>query len=156
MIPAKSTDVSNQSDAVVVSFDAEWHEKLKAGNVQAVIRKRIPKTMTPRWLYFHINAPIGAIGGRGEIKGLLELSLSQAKGKAKELALTTEQITSYYKGSKTVGCYRLGKIEILSTPLSIAAMRAKLNYFPPQSFMILSTEAKNIIDSLGGFRKIKA
>ena len=153
MLTAKATSTTDQSDSVVVSFDAVWQQKLSSRVVSVVIRKRIPKTLRPHWLYFHLNAPIGAIGGRAEIRDASDMSLAKAKVLAKELALSTAEITSYFQGAKTIGCYHLGTIQLLTRPLSLAIIRKQLIYFPPQSFMILSKEAKGVIDRMAGFRK---
>ena len=60
-VPAKAINTADQSDGIVVSFGADWHERLLEGRFTAVIRKRVPKTVTPKWLYFHINSPVKRI-----------------------------------------------------------------------------------------------
>ena len=75
---AKATSVEEQSDSVVVSFGAEWHEPLLRERFTAVIRKRVPKSLDAKWLYFHVNAPISAIAARAEIRAIKEMPSQQA------------------------------------------------------------------------------
>jgi predicted transcriptional regulator len=151
MISAKATSEADQSDAVVVSFDAKWHPLLTKTGITAVIRKRIPKTITPHWLYFHINAPIGTICARAQITAIAEIPLPQAKALSTSLALKLDEIQTYFEGAVTIGCYRIGAIQPVSRPVTLSDIRKHMAYFPPQSFMILSKQAKSIIDRIAGF-----
>ncbi|MCL4785387.1 MAG: hypothetical protein KJ070_01135 [Verrucomicrobia bacterium] len=148
---AKATTPEEQSDGIVVSFAAEWHQPLLGKKFTAVIRKRVPKTVKSRWLYFHINAPVCAICGRAEICSIDDIDLKEAQLLSKELALQPAEITAYFGGDKTVGCYRLGHIALTNNELSKQTLSSRLTYHPPQSFFILSHAAKKIIDSLAGF-----
>ncbi len=77
-IVAKASDVEEQSDGIVVSFGSEWYQPLCQRKFRAVIRKRIPKTLKPAWLYFHVNAPVSAICARAQIRAVRELKLDEA------------------------------------------------------------------------------
>jgi predicted transcriptional regulator len=152
-IAAKATKPEEQSDGIVVSFAAEWHQPLLDNKFSVVIRKRVPKTVKSRWLYFHINAPVCAICGRAEIRLIDEIDLNQALSMSAKLALSPNDIIAYFGDDKIIGCYRLGKISFTKTALTKEALCTQLAYHPPQSFFILSHDAKRIIDSLAGFPK---
>src|SRR3989442_302849 len=109
-ITAKAADTGDQSDAIVVSFGAEWHQPLCERKFKAVIRKRIPKTLNPAWLYFHVNAPVSAICARAPILALCDLKRDEALRRAADLALSPADITTYIGGDPTIGCYELGTI----------------------------------------------
>ena len=151
-LPAKATSAENQSDAIVVSFASEWYTLLLNKKFRAVIRKRIPKTMKAKWLYFHVNAPISAICARAEIRSVRECTCSQAKALARHIALSPLEIAAYVGSDAKVGCYHLRLIDLLKRPLSITDIEKELVYHPPQSFLILSREAKAVVDRLAGFR----
>src|SRR5438128_629801 len=115
-LSAKANTVNEQSDSIVVSFSSEWHPLLLGKKFGAVLRKRIPRTVHPRLLYFHINAPVSAICGRAEIESIREISFSQATALSKELALTPSEIATYLAGQVSVGCYKVSKIEFARSP----------------------------------------
>jgi hypothetical protein len=148
---AKSTAPENQSDGIVVSFASDWYEPLIGKKFRAVIRKRVPKTLNARWLYFHINAPVGAICGRAEIQAVCNLTLAQAKAMSAELALSPTEIANYVGDDPSIGCYKLGRIAISKPELGMQRLAEHMVYHAPQSFFILAREAKVIIDRLAGF-----
>src|SRR6266542_1219392 len=137
-IVAKASDVEEQSDGIVVSFGSEWYQPLCQRKFRAVIRKRIPKTLKPAWLYFHVNAPVSAICARAQIRAVRELKLDEAKKRAVDLALSTDEVNAYVAGDPTVGCYELGDIAIAKKEVTIAELTEHMVYHPPQSFFVLS------------------
>lgn len=141
----------SQSDSIVVSFASTWQQPLVKGAFKAVIRKRIPKTLKPKWLYFHINSPVAAICGRAEIQSFCELTIAQAKAISTELALSPTEIDTYAGGSQFIGCYKLGRIELAQPALTLSTIAEHMVYHAPQSFFILSNAAKTVIDKLAGF-----
>jgi predicted transcriptional regulator len=153
---AKATSLEEQSDSVVVSFGAEWHELLLKKQFTAVIRKRVPKSLHAKWLYFHVNAPISAISARAAIRAIKEVTLPQAVKLTNELALPVADIESYFAGDTSVGCYELGQIVFPMKPLTIRELAESMVYHAPQSFFILSREAKTAIDRLAGFKTSSA
>lgn len=150
-ISAKATTHSDRSEAIVVSFNASWHEKVLRKNLSVVIRKRVPKNNSISWLYFHINSPISSICAKAKIESVSEISLTEASALFCQIGLLREEIEHYFGEEKNVGCYRLNSIQLARRPLSIKMLSEKLIYYPPQSFFILSKQAKLIIDELAGF-----
>lgn len=148
---AKATEPKEASDAIVVSFGAEWHQPLLDRKFSAVIRKRVPRTVTAKWLYFHVNTPVGGICARAKIASVSELSLKEASGLSAQLALSPDEIRAYIGGDDKIGCYKLGRITLLRKTLTTGELATKLVYHPPQSFFILSRSAKQVIDKLAGF-----
>lgn len=155
-IPAKATTPSEQSDAIVVSFGPEWHDHLLAKRFSVVIRKRVPKATSYKWLYFHANSPVGAICARAPISKIFTASPREAVALAKKIHLTPAEIRSYVGADKTIGCYELGSFQFVAKPLTASDLAAHIVYHPPQSFFIISSKAKVIIDKMAGFTGAKS
>jgi predicted transcriptional regulator len=151
LISAKATNIADQSDAIVVSFSDIWHQPLLRREFCAVIRKRIPKSLNAKWLYFHINSPISAICARAEIESFGEISIEKACGISTALGLSVEEIKDYADGLEMIGCYRLPNISNARDPVLISQLGEYMKYHAPQSFFILSAGAKQVIDNLAGF-----
>jgi predicted transcriptional regulator len=151
MVPTKATSLKERSDAIVVSFAPGWHQAIIDRTFTAVIRKRVPRELSPKWLYFHVNAPVSAIVAKAEISSLVRVSLQEAVGLRDQLALTEAEITDYFGGYKEVGCYKLGAITFPARPVTTTDLREKLLYTPPQNYVNLSRAAKAIVDRLAGF-----
>lgn len=155
-IPAKATTPADQSDSIVVSFGADWYQHLLAKDFSAVIRKRIPKNNSFKWLYFHINSPVSGICGRAQIERIFSATAKEAVTLAKQINLSTDEISSYVGRDKSIGCYKLGTFQTSDKPVPIGTLATRLAYYPPQSFFILSKQAKKVIDELSGFNIHKA
>ncbi len=153
VIPAKATKPEEQSDAIVVSFGSEWQEHLNAKRFSVVIRKRVPKSASFKWLYFHINNPVSAICARAPIDKIFSANPKEVIALAKKINLTPAEISSYIGNDTTMGCYALGAFQFASKPVTSATLAERLAYYPPQSFFILSGAAKVIIDQMAGFSK---
>lgn len=146
-IPAKASGPADRSDAVIVSFDAAWHEAIVARTLTAVIRKRIPTSIEPTWLYFHVNSPRSAIVARSRLENVGYVPITTARSMTSELGLNRSEVDEYCLNLSQVGLYRLAGIELASTPAAVDGLRRTLIYWPPQSFLFLSSSAKSIIDA---------
>jgi len=153
---AKATTDAEQSNAIVVSFAARWHQHLLAQDFSSVIRKRIPKYKTFEWLYFHINNPVGAICGRAQIETITILTTELAIASGREINLSASEINSYISGDGHVGCYKLGAFQFSNKPVHTTELAARMIYHPPQSFFILSKRAKELVDQMAGFIQLEA
>lgn len=150
-VTAKAVTPDEQSDSIVVSFGARWYQHLMARDFSAVIRKRIPKSKIYKWLYFHINSPISAICGRAKIETIFDATSKEAVSLAKQIYLSNDDILSYIGDCGSIGCYKLGTIQLCVQPIPIAKLMTRLIYHPPQSFFILSVQAKAIVDEFASF-----
>jgi hypothetical protein len=138
---AKATTEAARSDSIVVSFDTNWYERLRRRTFSAVIRKRVPKTVLPRSMYFHINAPKSAICGKAEVASVGIISRSEVLSLTHELDMTEEMIVAYLGSAQAMGCYQLGRIALPSRDLPINEIRQQMIYHPPQRFFVLSSSA---------------
>jgi predicted transcriptional regulator len=150
-IIAKATTDAARSDAIVVSFDIKWYKRLRERTFSAVIRKRIPKTVSPRSMYFHINAPKSAVCGKASVTSVRIVGRSEVLSLTRELDMTEDMILAYLGPAQTVGCYSLGTIALPPRDLTVNEIRQQMIYHPPQSFFVLSNPAKLLLDELCGF-----
>jgi len=152
---AKAEHPNSASDAIIVSFAAEWYEKLRQNRVHAIIRKRIPRTVYPRLMYFHFNAPKSAICARAEILSIADIPAEIATTMARELGMSPGSILDYTRGEGSIGCYRLGKFQFATCEVSTHEIASHMVYFPPQSFLVLAADAKAVLDRLCGFQPMR-
>jgi len=150
-LPVKAMTPAEQSDSIIVSFGSDWHQRLVNKKFSVVIRKRIPKSSDFKWLYFHVNSPVGAICGRAAIKGVFTATTKEAIDLAKQINLSPDEIETYIGGDNKIGCYKLGSFDLAIKPVSAAELAVGLIYHPPQSFLIMSKNGKAIIDQMIGF-----
>ncbi len=100
----------------------------------------------------YVNTPASALVARSAIKKIDEVSLADAMKDSGDLCLTASQISFYFGDSSKVGRYTLGRIQVADNRLSLAALRSKMVFHPPQSFFFLSVWAKDTIDDWASFR----
>jgi len=146
-VTAKALDRADRSQAVLVSCDARWHDLILGKAIKAILRKRVPKDAGVRWIYFYINAPHCVIAAKAIVKRVREMPTTEAVSRAKDLSLSRDEITAYSSGQRKIGAYELGRIVEAKRSLSLGWLRKKMAFFPPQSFLFLSTRAKSIIDA---------
>jgi predicted transcriptional regulator len=145
---AKAENESERSDSIVVSFDHVWLERLHTKSFCWVLRKRIPASCSPETMYIHVNAPVSAVAAQAHLEEVRRIPLSEAIANRAKLDLSESEIIKYFSGEESVGLYVLGDIRVLDEPISVAEIRKEMIYNPPQSFFILSNEAKRTIDHL--------
>jgi predicted transcriptional regulator len=150
LFPAKATNAAEQSNAVVVSFAAEWHQHLLARDFSVVIRKRVPRSKAFKWLYFHINTPVCAICGRAPIENITDLTEEHAVALASAINLSPLKIKTYIGGERYVGSYSLGTFQLGCRPVHSKELGTRMIYHPPQSFFILSKRGKEMVDEMVG------
>lgn len=145
MIEARALTRSEESGAVLVSFDPIWYPLLRSG-LTAVLRKRVPTTRAPNYIYFHLNSPIGRISARAKITSIETITPGNALKLAEELMLSEKEIRAYTANLDSIGVYRISNIEMAKYEISTSELRSVMNYNPPQSFLYLSHQARSIIN----------
>lgn len=148
-LTAKSAN-AQLSTGIVVSFDARWLVPISEGRISLVLRKRVPQSASPEWMYIYVNSPASFLLARAPIKKILTLSLAEALKRRNELVLTNDEINSYLQGSVAVGAYELGRIEIARNPLRLSWLHQNMTFNPPQSFFFLASDAQSFIDQHAG------
>ncbi len=149
---AKALNAEEMSDAIVVSFEAKWQEKLDSQLIDIVIRKRVPKNKSFRWIYFHINSPVSSICGRARIVRIGNISSHDILEFSDRIGLNQKDIISYIDGEDKIGFYEINEFDKGRRAANISDLNQYIKYTPPQSFVILSNFSKKKIDSICGFR----
>jgi predicted transcriptional regulator len=152
-IIAKAKNPKDESEAIVVSFDARWLEAIRSKQFSSALRKRVPQSFRPRWMYIYVNSPASVILARASVVNISSVPLVEALAHQQELCLSEKEIERYSAGAKAVGLYKLGSIELARTHLTLTWLRQHMVFHPPQSFFALKDEAKTIIDRSPGFSR---
>jgi predicted transcriptional regulator len=147
----KSQDNNDASDAILVSFDAKWVKPLNDGSVSQVFRKRGPKSTSPSWVYVYAGTPIKAVIGRLPVIHLRQLTIKESLALANEGALERSELAEYAGEYSSLFVFTVGKFQSASTEVTFPELKEKYGFAPPQSFLILSTQRKNALDTLCGF-----
>jgi len=146
-LSAKADTETNRSDAVLVSFDSRWEHSIKNGDLKAFIRKRLPKTLTPKWIYAYCGSPVAAILARFRVNRVTEVSSSDAVKSASRLGMKAVDVSSYCKGRSTIGYCEVMEMQKADKPMTLVKIRSLMSFHPPQSFIILSKDACMMIDA---------
>lgn len=154
MIYAKALTDDDRSDSIVVSFDSAWRQKVLDATFSAIIRKRVPVSVTPSWIYFHINAPFSELRARARIKAIEMISKQDAVKLHKQLDLSIDEIRAYAGAASEIGAYSVAAFELASNNITTRALQEQMIYSPPQSFLFLSHEGKAVVDRLCNFRPL--
>ena len=153
-IPAKASGTADCSDGIVVSFESKWYPALSKSDFSLIIRKRVPVTQKPDWLYFHINSPRSAICARAQLISTSLITTELVHTHTSDLCLDHKEIDEYCGGLVEVGAYHIGKIQLAPVEVSASMLEDRVIYSPPQSFMFLSHRAKEIIDAACNFPQV--
>lgn len=154
MISIKAKTQEQMSSAVLVSFADKWKYSIENRCIEMVIRKRVPNSYLPKWMYFHVNAPVGQICARAEISDIKKISLQDALEMRQKIGLSADEIEKYLGKDKYIGCYFLTKIETPRNICKSITLKNIMDYNPPQSFLYMSIEGKRIIDDICDFHRV--
>lgn len=154
MIYAKALTDDDRSNSIVVSFDSAWRQKVLDATFSVIIRKRIPVSVNPSWIYFHINAPFSELCARAKIKSIRTISKQDAVELHKKMDLSVGEIRAYLGNATEVGAYSVADFEYASNNITTRALQDRMIYSPPQSFLFLSHEGKAVVDRLCDFRPL--
>lgn len=146
-LSAKASSDGNRSDSVLVSFDSRWEHAINNGDLKAFIRKRLPKTITPKWIYGYCGSPVAAILARFRVIRVTEVSSLEAVKLASRLGMSAGDVESYCKGRPIIGYCEVAEMQKALRPMTLQDIRSVMSFHPPQSFIILSKTACEIIDS---------
>lgn len=149
---AKALDASDMSDSILVSFKGHWEEVLLCESITGFIRKRLPRTVKPKWVYAYFGSPFSRVSIKVEVKSIEDVPVKTALGHAAGLHLSPDEIRHYCFGRAEIGLCLTGRLRPAKSKVTLQKLRSVLDFFPPQSFLILSKEAKATLDSLGRFQ----
>lgn len=117
------------------------------------IRKRLPVSIIPRFVYIYCKSPISSIIGKAEVSQIGFVPVSEALREGNRLSMTQDDIEKYCSGQESIGLCRLENLIRFSHPLNLVSICEKLDFTSPQSFVILSKQAVISIDELARGQK---
>jgi predicted transcriptional regulator len=146
--PAKSLSTQQNSTSIVVSFDDKWEEYFANESIKYFIRKRLPKTFQPDTFYAYFSSPLSRISCIANIESITNESVEDVLRISEKLLMSKAEIELYCEGYKTVSLCEIGKVLYFKKPIPMKTLKENLIFFPPQSFLILSEQGKEIIENL--------
>jgi hypothetical protein len=105
-------------------------------------------------MYIYVNSPISAIVARARLESITTATRGELMGLLTDLCLQQSDVIDYLGRAAKVGLYRIGNIELANANLSVAELQNQMVFHPPQSFLFLSRDARELIDALGRFSRI--
>jgi len=151
IIPMRPINQSDQASSFVLAIDVMWIEQLLAGTLLHLIRKRIPRQSSPKFVYLHANSPVSAIVAKATIQRIEEITVSEALALANELKMSCGSVKEYVGSLDRMGLLVFSCVSPAEKFGSIDILRQHLDYHPPQSFSFVSDSASTIIDRICGF-----
>ena len=152
----KAQDSDSFSDAIVVSFDGRWLDKLRSGAVSLVFRKRGPKALVPRWIYVYVGSPHSFILGRLPVLKYERLPLDAALKRAPHAGLSREELALYLFNYDSVAAFTVRALELARSARSLSYLRSSFSFSPPQSFLVLSKDGQRELDVVLGLNNRKS
>ena len=107
--------------------------------------------MSPSWVYVYAGTPIKAVIGRLPVIHLRQLTIKESLALANEGALERSELAEYAGEYGLLFVFTVGNFQSASTEVTFSELKEKYGFAPPQSFLILSTQGKNALDTLCGF-----
>ncbi len=106
--------------------------------------------MIPKYVYVYCKSPVCAIVAKAEVSEIGFVSISEALEKSDFLMMSKDDISSYCEAQERVGMCSITKVHVFTEPLLLSEICKKLDFNPPQSFVILGKAAVVTIDGLAG------
>lgn len=151
MTQLKAADLREASTSIIVSFHHNWLQPLLNNDVSVIFRKRGPRQIKPAWIYVYVGQPESSIIGRLPIKHYSQLNIAEALQLSQEGQISKHDLQDYAGTYKKLAVFRVETLQRSSPHISRKTLVEKFNFFPPQSFLILSTQGKILLDELAGF-----
>ncbi|MGH8143887.1 MAG: transcriptional regulator [Steroidobacteraceae bacterium] len=141
---------STGSSPVVLSIRPRYVDNILAGLKTVELRRRFPKSSKRSAVLFYSTAPIQAIVGHAVIEDVVQLSLRTLWRRfSKAATITRDDFDAYFKGV-TRGCaLHLSHIRALATPIHLAELTHKFEFYPPQSYCYWR-EPLTMLNTYGG------
>jgi predicted transcriptional regulator len=142
----KAQSEAERSGDILLSFASRWGKILRSDDVRFIFRRRYPSSFTLKRVFIYIASPFSEIIGSFTVKGIYQISLSEAAKISKDASIDMEELKKYFQGYVSLGCYAVHENEILKRPIKLFEIRETFSFFPPQSFIALSNVSSNWLD----------
>lgn len=139
----KAKSPTERSGDILVSFDSKWRHLLKGRTIEYVVRRRYPKSFSPRRMYLYVGSPHSELIGFANVNELRTITLKEGLQILGKTSLTKRELDSYFGGYEEIGCYTVSPTTLFKQPLSLDVLRTRSGFSPPQSFVALSERASD-------------
>lgn len=146
--------VSDQSDAIILTFNQKWNELLTSGRIDVVFRKQGPNDFKPQLIYAYVASPISAIVCRAQITTYQQFPIAQAVEFASRGCIDVEELLRYSGSNSKIITMELGQVFVAASPISCKILSSRYNYWPSSTFIPLSKYGVSVLDELGDFEPI--
>jgi predicted transcriptional regulator len=139
---------SNQdrSGDILISFSSRWGKILRRHNVKYIFRRKYPRSFVPRRGFIYVAAPFSQILGSFTVANIRPISFPESATIAGEGRISTSELRNYFEGYESIGCYTIELLNLFIEPISLVEIREMFTFFPPQSFVSLSSASSDWID----------
>ena len=139
----KATSPSDRSGDILVSFDAKWRDLLTHQSLGCIVRRRYPKSFSPRRMYIYIGSPHSHLIGFVDVNDLCTITPKEGFQILAKTGLAKGELDAYFRGYERIGCYAVSPLALFKQPLPLDTLRARSGFSPPQSFVALSERASD-------------
>ena len=142
----KADTPDDRSQDILVSFSSRWNDLLRNGSINLVFRRRYPKTLGAKRMFIYVGSPYSEIIGFSIIKDIKPMTFTEGIRLLDKAQITKPELEMYFQGYSSVGGYRVSKITLFDSPVSLQTLRGESGFSPPQSFVFLSKRASIWLD----------
>jgi len=142
----KSKNNSDISDAIVVSFAHKSAQQLGKEEINYVFRKRGPTLFEPKWIYVYAGSPTSALVGRFPVLSTVKMTIPDCLALANFGAIEKSELKNYAANYSELFVFMVCKYEPFLKPYTRQRLLLEFGFTPPQSFTVLSTEGKKVVD----------
>ncbi|MBL8812072.1 MAG: hypothetical protein JNM43_18045 [Planctomycetaceae bacterium] len=147
-LKAKAEEIT---DSIVMSFRADWEERLRLNTVRAVFRKKGPRSTALRFLYVYAGAPISGLIGRLLVTEYGKVSTAMALKHLNDARLSITEFREYVAEELDICMFKVSEFQPALRPVGCQDLKVKFGFVAPQKFFFLSPSGQVSVDTECGF-----
>ena len=142
----------SEAKGLILSFWAEWEQKLTDNEIGVVYRKNTAVVPTPSYLYAYLNRPLQKIIGRAAISEVTKNTLEECLEMGPLSGYAGEDIRAY-AGYCSLYVYHLGSFEVAPTPFGVKDLAKDYGFVPSPQAILLSEDGRRELDKRLGYKE---
>ena len=139
VLPMFADEVSRRQSDVVLSIRPKYSSRILAGKKTVELRRRFPASAprgTIAYAFIYSSSPERAMVGVAEIKVVRKLAVAEIWERYSSVAFIDKpDFDAYFFGIDEGFVLEFGTVRPFESPLSLAELRARIGFEPPQSFV---------------------
>ena len=149
VFPMFADDMSKRQGDVVLSIRPKYSTHILAGKKTVELRRRFPAsapTATVSYAYIYSSSPERAMVGVAEIKVVRKLMVAEIWERYSAVAFIEKpDFDAYFDGLDEGFALEFGTVRPFESPLSLAELRARVGFEPPQSFVYAKQDLQKVL-----------